>query len=175
MSPNGRRIITKAWGSPTAWSLWTLLPDASVNDVTTPAPSDGTATALFTVKLNEPASVLGEDPAEDIEIAYNTVDGTAKESEGDYVPTSGTLTFSGNQTQQTVAVTVNPARFPFIDRYFKLKLHTPDNATIVDAIGLGTITSIPDEPGSTRIAFEATPAATPRSSRSTTTAAISPR
>lgn len=60
----------------------------------------GTSTLVFTVTLDKPVSF-------DVSVDYTTSDDTATIADGDYVATSGTLTFAANQQSQTISVTIN--------------------------------------------------------------------
>src|SRR5207249_1999274 len=78
---------------------------------------------------------------------YTTTVGTATTADGDYVATSGTLTFDPGQTTKTVNVTVNGDNTHEPDETLTLDLSNATNANIFDNSGLGTITNddpIPD-------------------------------
>ncbi len=60
---------------------------------------------------------------------------------GDYTPTSGTLTFSAGATNRTIPVPVVGELFTEADETFFVNLSGAVNATITDAQGLGTITN----------------------------------
>src|SRR5207302_3145671 len=68
------------------------LPWVSVNDVTMPRPTTGTAAFAFTITLAHPSNAT-------VYVNYTTADGSAR-STFDYVPISGTATFTPGKTTQ---------------------------------------------------------------------------
>ncbi|QDV40460.1 Calx-beta domain protein [Stieleria neptunia] len=86
--------------------------------------------AVFTVSLSKPSGVP-------VTVQYTTADGTAQS--GDYTPVSGTLTFPPGVTSRTIIVpTVDDAVFESTET-FELLLSNPTNASLDDAIGIGTL------------------------------------
>ena len=100
----------------------------SVNDVTV---GEGAGTATFTVTLSAASS-------QTVTVAYATAPGTA--STGDYVTTSGTVTFSPGQTTQPVVVPIVNDILVESAETFTVGLSAPTNATIADGTGQATIT-----------------------------------
>lgn len=71
-------------------------PVLSVNDITVGEGLYGTNVAVFTISLSPP-------PAQTITFNYATLDGTAT-ANTDYIPVSGTITFTAGQTNRTISV-----------------------------------------------------------------------
>ena len=96
----------------------------------------GTVAANFTVTLSAAST-------EAITIAYATGNGTATAG-SDYTSTSGTLTFAPGETSKTITVPVIGDRLAEPNETFVVNLSDPNNATIADGQGVGTI--LDDEP-----------------------------
>src|SRR5262249_32983989 len=77
-------------------------------------------------------------------VNYHTADGTARVADGDYVPTSGTLTLPAKTSSGTIAVPVYGDFKREADEVFVVDLENPVNASIADGVGLGTIVN--DDP-----------------------------
>lgn len=101
------------------------------NNVTTMEPRVGTATAHFTVSLNNASS-------ETVTVNYATANGTAIAG-SDYVATSGTLTFNPLETTKTVTVLINADAANEDDETFFLNLSNATNASIAISQVTGTI------------------------------------
>ena len=91
----------------------------------------GTTNAVFTVSLS-PAST------QTVTVHYATGGGTATAGT-DYTAVSNTLTFSPGHTSATVTVPVSGDTVHEPDETFDVTLSSPTNATLGDAVGLGTI------------------------------------
>ncbi len=120
----------------TAQALGTIkptfnLPTASVNSVGLTAPTNGPATAMFTVTL----SATGGRP---ITIDFATTNGTGVAGT-DYVATNGTLTFPPGDKTKQVAVTIDPQSVNQATKTFSLLLSAPVNATLNLSQGIATI------------------------------------
>ena len=76
------------------------LPSANMSNVSHAEGNSGTTQFVFTASLSTASG-------QTILLAYTTHDDTATVADGDYVATSGTLTFLPGQTTQTVTVLVN--------------------------------------------------------------------
>jgi hypothetical protein len=111
-------------------------PALSIDDVTVTEGDAGTTQATFTVELSAPSG-------RNVTVEFVSVDGDAT-APGDYVVTSGTLTFLAGDTSKTVSVDVKGEGFNEIDEVFHVQLSNPSNATVADANGDGTITN--DDP-----------------------------
>jgi hypothetical protein len=129
-SPSGATLqTTQATG--------TILPaltalSASVTDVAHPEGNSGSTDFVFTVNLSTTA-------AQNVVVNYTTADGTATTANNDYVPTSGTLTFTPGQTSKVVTVSVVGDTAIEPSETFFLNVHSATGA-FVDAQGTGTIT-----------------------------------
>jgi len=100
-------------------------------DTTLTEGDSGTTNAVFTVTLVPTSTVP-------VQVEYVTVDETAQ-ALVDYMPVSGTLVFNPGEVQKTVLVPVVGDLTDEADEFFKLLLHTPVNADLLDGEGVGTI------------------------------------
>lgn len=110
------------------------MPTISIGDVTTTEGTGGTKAFVFNVTLSGAVQA-------DVTVDFLTIDGTAKVSDGDYVarPTT-TLTIPGGQTSGQISVTVNAdAKFEGTENFTVQLSNASANATLLDAIGVGTI------------------------------------
>ncbi|MEZ6063248.1 MAG: Calx-beta domain-containing protein [Planctomycetaceae bacterium] len=103
-------------------------PTLSINDVTV---DENAGTAVFTVTLSAASS-------QTVTVGFATANGTATAGQ-DYTATSGTATITAGMTTTTISVPIlnNPAVEP--SETFNVNLTNPVNATIADALGVGTI------------------------------------
>jgi subtilisin-like proprotein convertase family protein len=108
-------------------------PSLSINDVTVTEGNSGTVNAVFTVTLSGLT-------AQAVTVDYATADGSAAAGT-DYVPTSGTLTFTPGTTTQPISVTANGDAVFEPNEVFFVNLSAAANAGITDAQGQGTITN----------------------------------
>jgi len=106
-------------------------PSVSINDVSANEGNSGTTAFMFTVSLSNPSS-------QTVTVNYATADGTAQ-APGDYQSASGTLTFNPGQNSQPITVLVNGDTTFETNETFFVNLSTPNNATIADSQGQGTI------------------------------------
>ena len=73
-------------------------------------------------------------------MSYCSTDGTAGTSDGDYVPTTGTLTFAPGETTKTVTIVVNGDSKKEADETFYLdRFGNSSNSLLTKSSGLGTI------------------------------------
>ena len=104
----------------------------------------------FTIFLSNPS-------AKPITVNYQTVDDTAKVADGDYVATSGTVTFNPGETEKTINVKANADRKFEPDERFIVRLSAPVNAdlppTATDSFG----TLLNDDPRPTVAVADPTP------------------
>ncbi len=107
------------------------LPSLSVNGVTVTERSSATTNAVFTVSLSGASG-------QTITVNYATVNGTANAG-SDYVSTNGMVAFSPGDTDQSITVTVLGDMIDETNETFFVELSNPDNATVGDAQGVGTI------------------------------------
>jgi hypothetical protein len=107
-------------------------PALTVHDALVTEGNAGTVNAVVTFTL-APGS------GQTVSVDYATADGTAT-APGDYVPTSGHLTFAPGQTTRTVVVVVAGDALDEIDETFAVGLSNPVNAIFADPQGVVTIT-----------------------------------
>jgi Big-like domain-containing protein/Calx-beta domain-containing protein len=107
-------------------------PALSISDATATEATSGTASAAFTVSLSTPSGKA-------VSVDYSTSDGTASAASGDYPETSGTLYLRPGTTSKSVSVPVNSDTNSEPDETFFLNLSGPENATVADDKGEGTI------------------------------------
>ena len=103
------------------------LPQLSVDDVAATEGGD----LSFSVSLDQSSS-------DTVTVDYATTAGTAVSGQ-DFSATSGTLTFSPGQTNKTVVVTTTDDALDEVSETLSLSLSNPNNATLLDASGTGTI------------------------------------
>jgi hypothetical protein len=113
----------------------------AIDDVAQAEGDSGTTAFTFTVSLQPPR-------VSSVTVDYATADGTATAADGDYVPTSGTLTFGPGETEKTITVLVNGDTRLEGDETFAIVLSNPLHAVISPShdVGIGTIA---DDDGST--------------------------
>ncbi len=108
-------------------------PDLTVSHVGAFEGDDGTTILEFRVRLT------GESTTP-VSVAYSTQDHTATAASGDYEATSGTLNWApGDNTDQSVFVTVNSDGDFELDEVVLLMLSEPSNAAIRTNFGYGWI------------------------------------
>jgi hypothetical protein len=108
-------------------------PRISISNVTKNEGNKGTTAFVFTVTLSAPYDAP-------VTVHYATSNGTATVANGDYIATSGTLTFAPGQTTATITVKVNGNRQVEPNEYFYVNLSSPSSdALITDPYGIGTI------------------------------------
>jgi gliding motility-associated-like protein/uncharacterized repeat protein (TIGR01451 family) len=108
-----------------------------INNVSVSEGKNGTTNFEFIVSLSNSSSLITT-------VDYETVDGTAKVSNGDYIGTSpSTLTFLPGELTKTVTVIVNGDRVTELDEIFTVELSNlnanGNTITLGNAIGIGTI------------------------------------
>ncbi len=106
-------------------------PTLAIDNVTLTEGNAGTSTANFTVFLS-PAS------SQTVTVQYATAPNTATGG-SDYVTTTGTLTFAPGQTSQPISVFVLGDTAFESTETFNVNLSNPNNATLGDGQGVGTI------------------------------------
>ena len=106
-------------------------PTISINDVSANEGDSGTTNAEFTVSLSNASS-------QTITVNYATADNTATAG-NDYSSAAGTLTFTPGQMSQAVSIGINGDVLNEDSVAFNVNLTAPNNATINDAQGVGTI------------------------------------
>jgi hypothetical protein len=83
--------------------------------------------------------------AKQLPVNYTTADNSATAG-SDYVPASGTLTFTPGQLAQTLTVTINGDAAFEPNETFNVNLSSATNATIADSQGVGTISNDDSQP-----------------------------
>ncbi len=106
-------------------------PGISIGNAQVVERDGGTQQISFTVTLSKPAEQA-------VKVAFQTKDGTAV-APGDYTAKSGNVNIAKNKTSATVKVTVKGDHLVESDESFVVQLSNPQGATLVDAIGVGTI------------------------------------
>jgi hypothetical protein len=107
-------------------------PALSISDVTV-AENNEAGTAIFTVTLTQASPF-------EVTVGYATADGIATLADGDYVTTTGTLSFKpGESLTQTVEIPVNGDTKFEQDETFFVNLSSAVNATIATGQATGTI------------------------------------
>jgi hypothetical protein len=108
-------------------------PRISIGDVSKLEGKNGKTSFVFTVTLS-----AAYDQA--VTMSYQTVNGTATTSDGDYVAKTGTLTFAPGETTKTITIVVNGDSKREADEYFYLDLFgNSGNSLFAKNRGTGTI------------------------------------
>jgi hypothetical protein len=108
-----------------------LPPAISIGDARITEGNSGTIPLTFDVTLSAPSS-------QTITVQYQTEDNSAL-ADGDYVTTSGTLTFEPGVTSQTITVPIIGDDVAEAIESFRVRLSNPTNATLGGNPGTGTI------------------------------------
>ncbi|MDZ7965331.1 MAG: Calx-beta domain-containing protein [Nostoc sp. DedSLP03] len=117
----------------------------SISDVSIAEGNTGTTTnANFIVTLS--AASLQQ-----VTVNYNTSDDTAKVSDSDYNPASGTIVFNPGETTKTFAIGVIGDNKAETNETFSVNLFGATNTTITDSLGVATIIN-DDQPPAISIA-----------------------
>ena len=121
--------------SPTPSAVLTIIDNTpitiSINDVTVTEGNTGTVNATFTVTLSAA-------PTQTVTVGYATANGTAT-APADYTAANGLVSFGRGETSKTIVVRVNGDTVAEGNENFLVNLSAPNNATIADAQGQGTI------------------------------------
>ena len=113
----------------------------SINDVIVVEQDNGTSYAVFTVtRSGERAGNLNNEATVD----FTTLDSSATTEDDDYVASSGTITFSADESAltqtATISIQVNGDIFTELDEYFNVQLsNSSAGLTIIDDLGTATI------------------------------------
>lgn len=108
--------------------------DLSIGDVTVAEGNAGTVDAVFAVTMT-----FGK--GQQVTVDYQTQDGSATVADNDYLPDSGTLTFTGQVDPEVLFVTipvVGDTNFE-LDEVFFVNLSNAMGGQIVDGQGIGEI------------------------------------
>ena len=110
-----------------------VTPVATVGNTTLEEGGEGTTTFRFPVTLDVA-------PVENVQLTYQTVDGTATESNQDYTSKTGTLIFTPNgPLTQHISIEINGDLEVEDDEQFTIRLFDPDGIEITDNEAIGTI------------------------------------
>jgi len=107
-------------------------PSVSMANVSAPAAAAGSTTFTFALTLSNPSS-------QPVTVSWATADGTASAAAGDYVATSGTVTFPPGTTTMTITVTVTTNATSGPPKTFFVNLSAPVNGTLATLQAVGTI------------------------------------
>ena len=129
--------LAKAAGLPREILTETILALSVASVADARATEGGDSALVFVVTLDRAASGT-------VTVSYATADGTAAGGE-DYEAASGTLAFAAGETEKTVRVRTTDDSMNEEDETFTLRLSSPANATLGDAVATGTIAD-DDEP-----------------------------
>ena len=110
------------------------LPTLSIYDLVIPEPTNGTANAVFPVRLSAAHTQA-------VTVAYSTMNATATAG-SDYEATSGTITFDPGETNKTITVTVLADAINEGTETFLTVLSDPTNATLARSQGTCTINEL---------------------------------
>jgi len=110
------------------------LPTLSIYDLVVPEPTNGTANAVFPVRLSAAQTQA-------VTVAYSTVNGTATAG-ADYQAASGTLTFNPGETNQTITVAILADAINEGTETFLAVLTNPTNATLAKSQATCTINEL---------------------------------
>jgi len=128
-SENARIAVGTATGTVTNDDV-AVAPALAIAGVTA---AEGQGKFLFTVTLNGASTST-------VSVRFATANGAAKSGRnGDYLATSGTLSFAPGETTKTVAVTINNDKVAEANETFTVQLSSAVNATITTATATGTI------------------------------------
>lgn len=111
-------------------------PSISISDASVIEGDVGTVGAFFTVTLSAVSERV-------VTVSFTTADGSATAG-SDYGLNRGPLTFLPGQTSQTIPVPVLGDTTDEPDEFFFLRLNFPNNVTVADGEGVGTI--VDDDP-----------------------------
>jgi len=112
----------------------TTAPTLSIADVTVTEGNIGTTSATFAVTLSAASTTP-------VTVSFATTDGTAKNATGDYIASSGLLTFAPGVTSQTITVLVDGDTIHESNETFTVDLSSPTGATLAKGSATGTITN----------------------------------
>jgi hypothetical protein len=111
-------------------------PALTINDASR---TEGSAVNGFAIGLSAASGKT-------VTVTYSTIDGTAK-APGDYTAKTATVSFTPGQTSKQVTINTVQDTLDENDETFTVKLTSPQNATISDSTGLGTILDNDPPPG----------------------------
>lgn len=105
----------------------------TISNINVSEPANGqVAQATLTVTLRR--RIFGQPQTQPVNVNYQTVDGTATAGE-DYEPTSGTLTFSGQEKTKTITVMIKGDALQEDSEDLIVQLSNPQGAVLSDGQG----------------------------------------
>jgi len=110
------------------------LPTLSIYDLVLAEPTNGTANAVFPVRLSAAHTQA-------VTVAYSTTNATAT-ADSDYAASSGTVTFDPGETNKTITVAVLADTAPEGTETFRVVLSDPTNATLARSQATCTINEL---------------------------------
>jgi hypothetical protein len=113
-------------------------PSLTINDISVPEGTGGTSNAVFTVSLSLQSGKT-------VTVNYATANGTAT-SPGDYLTSTGAVTFTPGITSQNITITVQADTTDENDETLLVNLNNAANANIADVQGVGTLLDDDDPP-----------------------------
>jgi len=108
-------------------------PTLQVGDINITEGNSGTTAAIFNITLSASSTNT-------VTVNYTTSDITATAPD-DYQSKSGILSFASGETSKTVAVNVVGDTVAELNETFRLTLSNPANASLLNAVGVATITN----------------------------------
>lgn len=118
-------------GAPTTYDFEPV-PTIIIGDLAQPEGNAGPTNFVLNLTLSEAVS-------QTVTVTFTAADNTALAADADYVPISGTATFTPGTTSTTATVVVNGDLKYELDETFFVNLTNPQFATIADAQAIGTI------------------------------------
>ena len=110
----------------------TRAPTVSIDDVSADEGNAGTTVFTFTVTLSETS-------AQDVQVDFGSLDGTASAAGGDYSAITGSATIAAGNLTASIPVNVNGDRTVEADETFAVQLTAASGATLGRSEGIGTI------------------------------------
>ena len=107
-------------------------PTLSIDDVSVMEGNSGTTNLVFTVSLSAASAVT-------VIVNFATADGTATTSDNDYQSALTAVTFGPGELTKTITVVVKGDQKSEVDETVLVNLSNPQNATVADGQGVGTI------------------------------------
>ena len=116
--------------SATALAAAALAPGAvqAQDDTSLPTLSIANATVAEDAGSVSLTVILSAESTQAVTVAYSGIDGTAKEGDGDYSLTDGTLSIPAESTTGTIPLTIHDDDVDEANETFKIRLSSPSNA-----------------------------------------------
>jgi hypothetical protein len=107
-------------------------PELRIRDARVAEGDGGTTTLLFEVSLSRPTLDI-------VSANYETLDGSARAGEGDYLPAAGLVTFAFGELNAAIEVTVNGDLELEPNETLRVRLTLPEGAALADSEAVGVI------------------------------------